>query len=86
MGILRGPSSFTRDFVIACEKTVDTQQDQSSREINVPIVKLPKRLILPGLPQFVALRGGEYCFMPGLGALKWISELDSGTPLIAKNS
>jgi deferrochelatase/peroxidase EfeB len=50
------------------------------------IPKRPIRRHLTGLPQFVALRGGEYCFMPGLGALKWISELDSGTPLIAKNS
>jgi len=27
------------------------------------------------LPQFVEVRGGEYCFMPGLRALKWLSDL-----------
>jgi hypothetical protein len=30
---------------------------------------------LHGLPQFVDVRGGEYCFMPGLRALKWLSDL-----------
>jgi hypothetical protein len=27
------------------------------------------------LPSFVSVRGGEYCFMPGLGALRWIANL-----------
>ncbi|HXX98666.1 MAG TPA: helix-turn-helix domain-containing protein [Candidatus Bathyarchaeia archaeon] len=26
--------------------------------------------------QFIAVRGGEYCFMPGLRALKWLAQLD----------
>ena len=28
-----------------------------------------------GLPRFVVTRGGEYCFMPGLRALRWLAEL-----------
>jgi Dyp-type peroxidase family len=42
------------------------------------IPKRPIRRRLHGLPQFVAVRGGEYCFMPGLRALKWLSGLDAG--------
>jgi Dyp-type peroxidase family len=41
------------------------------------IPKRPIRRRLHGLPNFVAVRGGEYCFMPGLRALKWIANLDS---------
>jgi Dyp-type peroxidase family len=41
------------------------------------IPKRPIRRRLHGLPQFVAVRGGEYCFMPGLGALKWLAGLGS---------
>jgi deferrochelatase/peroxidase EfeB len=36
----------------------------------------PVRRRLHGLPQFVAVRGGEYCFMPGLRALKWLAGLE----------
>jgi hypothetical protein len=38
----------------------------------------PKRPIatrLQGLPRFVVTRGGEYCFLPGLRALRWLAEL-----------
>jgi len=28
------------------------------------------------LPRFVSVRGGEYCFMPGLRALRWLARLD----------
>ncbi|GAA3786693.1 hypothetical protein GCM10022226_01020 [Sphaerisporangium flaviroseum] len=30
---------------------------------------------LHALPQFVVTRGGEYCFMPGLSALRWLGDL-----------
>lgn len=39
---------------------------------------MPKRPIarrIHGLPRFVVTRGGEYCFMPGLRALRWLAEL-----------
>ncbi len=37
----------------------------------------PLRRRLKGLPQFVVTRGGEYCFMPGLSALRWLAALDT---------
>jgi Dyp-type peroxidase family len=38
-----------------------------------PKKPIPKRL--RGLPRFVVTRGGEYCFMPSLRALRWLAEL-----------
>jgi Dyp-type peroxidase family len=35
----------------------------------------PVRKRLQGLPRFVVVRGGEYCFMPGLRALRWLADL-----------
>lgn len=35
----------------------------------------PIRRRLKNLPSFVATRGGEYCFLPGLRALRWITDL-----------
>ena len=40
------------------------------------IPKQPIRQRLQGLPQFVTMRGGEYFFMPGLKALRWLADLD----------
>jgi Dyp-type peroxidase family len=42
------------------------------------VPKRPIRRRLHGLPQFVVVRGGEYCFMPGLRGLKWLADLDAG--------
>ena len=39
------------------------------------IPRRPVRRRLKGLPRFVINRGGEYCFMPGLRALRWLAEL-----------
>jgi Dyp-type peroxidase family len=39
------------------------------------IPRKPVRRKLQGLPRFVIRRGGEYCFMPGLQALRWLAEL-----------
>ena len=41
------------------------------------IPQRPLRKRLKGIPLFVTTRGGEYCFMPGIKALKWLSELDT---------
>jgi deferrochelatase/peroxidase EfeB len=41
------------------------------------IFTLPRRPVrrrLQGLPRFVVTRGGEYCFIPGLRALRWLSD------------
>ena len=37
----------------------------------------PVRRRLQGIPRLVITRGGEYCFMPGLRALRWLSNLDT---------
>lgn len=42
------------------------------------IPKRPVRRRLHGLPRFVVVRGGEYFFMPGLNALKWLASLGEG--------
>jgi Dyp-type peroxidase family len=43
------------------------------------IPQRPIRRRLQTLPPFVVTRGGEYCFAPGLRALRWLAELDTGT-------
>jgi Dyp-type peroxidase family len=44
------------------------------------VPKTPIRRRLHGLPRFVAVRGGEYCFMPGLRALHWLSGMNAQAP------
>ncbi len=44
-----------------------------SGSFSIPKRPIPTRL--RGLPRFVVTRGGEYCFMPGLRALRWLAEL-----------
>lgn len=41
------------------------------------IPQRPIRRRLNNLPAFVVNRGGEYCFIPSLSALRWLSELDT---------
>jgi Dyp-type peroxidase family len=40
------------------------------------IPRHPIRRRLQNLPSFVVTRGGEYCFAPGLRALRWLAELN----------
>lgn len=42
----------------------------------VTIPEKPVRRRLRSLPSFVVTRGGEYCFLPGLRALRWLAELE----------
>jgi Dyp-type peroxidase family len=44
---------------------------------NIP--KRPIRTHLRGLPRFVVTRGGEYCFLPGLRALRYLASLRANT-------
>ena len=37
----------------------------------------PIRRRLKSMPPFVITRGGEYCFAPGIRALRWLAELDT---------
>ncbi|MFD0396543.1 Dyp-type peroxidase [Kitasatospora sp. NPDC127121] len=43
---------------------------------NITIPEKPVRRRLKNLPSFVVTRGGEYCFLPGLRALRWLAELE----------
>jgi CPA1 family monovalent cation:H+ antiporter len=43
------------------------------------IPRRPARRRLHGLPRFVTVRGGEYCFIPGLRALRWLAALGSSS-------
>jgi Dyp-type peroxidase family len=47
----------------------------SDRTGTFDIPKRPLRKRLQSLPRFVVTRGGEYCFLPGLRALRWLGEL-----------
>jgi Dyp-type peroxidase family len=44
-------------------------------DFTVPRRPLPRRL--HGLPRFVVTRGGEYAFMPGLRAMRWLAALQT---------
>jgi Dyp-type peroxidase family len=41
------------------------------------IPQRPIRRRLQGLPPFIVTRGGEYCFVPSLRALRWLAELET---------
>jgi Dyp-type peroxidase family len=41
------------------------------------IPQRPVRRRLQDVPPFVVTRGGEYCFAPGLRALRWLAELET---------
>ena len=41
------------------------------------IPRRPLRIRLQSLPRFVVTRGGEYCFLPGLRALRWLADLNT---------
>lgn len=49
--------------------------NDKSGQFTIP--QQPIRRRLQGLPQFVVTRGGEYFFMPGLRALRWLASLDT---------
>ena len=49
----------------------------NGRGNNFTLPRKPVRKRFQGIPQFVITRGGEYCFMPGLRALRWLSELNT---------
>ena len=49
--------------------------NDGNRGFTIPQKPIRRRLM--GLPQFVVNRGGEYCFMPGLSALRWIAGLET---------
>ena len=48
---------------------------QSSSTFTIPRTPIRRRLL--DVPPFVVTRGGEYCFAPGLRALKWLGDLET---------
>ncbi len=48
---------------------------QAPTDFTIPHVPIRRRL--RHLPSFMVTRGGEYCFAPGLRALKWLGELET---------
>jgi Dyp-type peroxidase family len=57
------------------EKDPLVGQGVGSGSFTIP--RTPIRRRLAELPPFVVTRGGEYCFAPGLRALRWLAELDT---------
>jgi Dyp-type peroxidase family len=57
------------------EKDPLVGQDETAGTFTIP--RQPIRRRLQDLPPFVVTRGGEYCFAPGLRALRWLAELDA---------
>jgi len=49
--------------------------NDGSGQFTIP--QQPIRRRMQGLPAFVVNRGGEYCFMPSLSALRWLADLDT---------
>jgi deferrochelatase/peroxidase EfeB len=47
--------------------------DGKNGSFTVP--RKPVRRRVQGIPNFVVTRGGEYCFMPGLKALRWLADV-----------
>jgi Dyp-type peroxidase family len=52
-----------------------TGSNDGTGSFTVP--RRPVRRRLQGLQQFVVTRGGEYCFMPGLRAMRWLADLQT---------
>jgi Dyp-type peroxidase family len=49
--------------------------NDSSGTFTIPTTPIRRRL--RELPPFVVTRGGEYCFAPGLRAMRWLAQLDT---------
>ena len=57
------------------EKDPMVGSNDGNGQITVP--QQPIRRRFAGLPAFVVNRGGEYCFVPSLSAVRWLSELQT---------
>jgi Dyp-type peroxidase family len=60
-------------FGAASEKDPVAGTGDGTGTFDVP--RRPLRMRLKGLPRFVVTRGGEYCFLPSLRALRWLGDL-----------
>ena len=55
------------------EKDITSSAQDGKGTVSIP--RRPIRKQLKNLPQFVLTRGGEYCFLPSLSALRWLGNL-----------
>jgi Dyp-type peroxidase family len=55
--------------------TKDPVVGAADGEAGYTIPRRPVRRHLAPLPRFVVTRGGEYCFLPSLSALRWLGDL-----------
>ncbi|MFF4762523.1 Dyp-type peroxidase [Streptomyces sp. NPDC001292] len=55
--------------------TRDPVAGSAEQEAGYTIPRRPLRRRLAPLPRFVVTRGGEYCFLPSLTALRWLGDL-----------
>jgi deferrochelatase/peroxidase EfeB len=55
------------------EKDLLTGDNDGTGSFTIP--QRPFRRRLHGVERFVITRGGEYCFLPSLSALRWIASL-----------
>lgn len=57
----------------------DSEKDVTSAALDgmgtISIPRRPIRRQLKNVPRFVVTRGGEYCFLPSLTALRWLADL-----------
>jgi Dyp-type peroxidase family len=61
-------------------KQKDMTSSASDGAGSVTIPRRPIRKQLKNLPRFVTTRGGEYCFLPSLTALRWLSAPHGSNP------
>jgi hypothetical protein len=72
----QGLQSGSVDFIGApAEKDPVVGSNDGSGMLTIP--QRPIRRRLTELPPFVVTRGGEYCFAPGLRALRWLADLET---------
>jgi Dyp-type peroxidase family len=64
------------DFVgLADEKDPLSGPNDGTGTFTIP--QRPIRRRLHGIPRFVTTKGGEYCFVPSIRALRWLADLDT---------
>jgi hypothetical protein len=72
-GVIPAMDKVFRDNVEGWFKDPLAGSNDGTGEFTIP--QQPIRRRVKGLPQFVVTRGGEYFFMPGLRALRWLADI-----------
>ena len=67
---------------MAAPHVAQTARDLAGRAVVLKVdteahPDLAARYRVQGIPNFVVTRGGEYCFMPSLSAIRWLADLDT---------